>query len=770
MTLSHTITIVLVWLAAVSEAISAATPQLTILHEGVGDILPIGRPAGIQVLIDPGDLTPGTYLLEWETETPDGDTLVKQRAIPLAGQPATAWIYNVVPRGEDSAGRIRVRRQGEAIPLLTSPIGSTAGMTGQLPEGSDLMLVVGSRGFGLESYDAATNPMDPRWSHIDSRVKLLTPDELPDRPEGLSAASTLLWTGDQEVPDPHRESVIQDWMEAGGHLIVSIPDRGRGGRFARTGGSLHALLPDLPEQEALYTSQILQLLSPDQLRITPGTEMTCRPFPATTSGTGPWHTVLNLPDGRPIAIARPVGHGRLTLIGLDLTSPIVQGARSDGAAQGPLPAAATFWNPVLARRGDAPTLRELAAISKIARKSSNLWGTSVQDSQIAWATRRTVAAGSRLSIVILWLGICWLIGGPVLWIVLGRLHRRDLAWPIFAILGGIGGVIGWFAGLVVSLQSPEALHMSIVDKVVGTPESMVRSWIDVRIPGVNTHELSVPAEEGRGMLAPWIPSGQPAIGFADSDTLIADVNRPESLPIKARSTSTSVQLEWIGPLAPDSSLPEIEIVQPVHVSPNGLEGTLRYSGPRPLKNVSVVWIQSRRYPRETSPITWTNAVDSGHMPVVAWSWKLSRPVNPEQEFSLQALKGPQLAQSLADHVQSLKRSSGVHIGTIETATTFEILTLYRLATPPGWQMDPNTVGSQQIHADVHRVFGSQLDLGARLGSPMLLISGFIDDTDLPVPLLLDESPIQATGGLTMLRWILPLPDVSPTVEQWPPRQ
>ena len=68
---------------------NAGPPQLSIRQAGVGNVLPVGQPTGIEVLVDPGDLAPATYILEWESTTPDGDALLYQRRIPLAGKSCT---------------------------------------------------------------------------------------------------------------------------------------------------------------------------------------------------------------------------------------------------------------------------------------------------------------------------------------------------------------------------------------------------------------------------------------------------------------------------------------------------------------------------------------------------------------------------------------------------------------------------------------------------------------------------------------------------------
>jgi len=760
----RTVAVAIVLLAASDNAAADVAPEMTILQAGPGDILPAGRPTGIQVQIDPGDLEAGTYLLEWETETPDGDVLLWQRAIPLAGATTNPWLYGVAPTSFESSGRIRLRRQEDSSPLISLPLVDNLRTVNRLPEGAELLLVIGNQRFGLEAYDIASTSTHYPWSAIDTSVRSLSPSDVPDRPEGLAGASTILCPGSQESLGAHRENVLRNWMQAGGHLIVSLSALGRGDRFAQVDGPIHDLLPPIPEQETLYASQLAPLLSPDALRISPGTETTCRTFPSTTTGDPTWQTVLNLPDGRPLAIARSVGHGRLTLIGLDLTAGILRQFKCEDGPQGTIPAAATFWNPILARRGDAPTPREINEIYAAKGTPAMHLGVPLNDEPVAYATRRTVTVGGRISIVMLWMTACWFIGGPILWICLGRFGRREYAWPLFALLGAAGGAIGWTAGVFMNLQDAEAIHFSLVDQVAGTPERLVRSWIDVRIPGTSTHDLSVPVTDAQAILAPWIESRQQTLGFADADTLVTDVLHPEVLPVKSRSTSTGVQVEWIGLPDHESLIPTLTLVDPVRFNSDGPRGTLRYTGPAPLKDVSIVWIQGRRYPRNTPPGKWTDPVDAGHMPVKAWAWKLSAPIEPDHTISLNNLNPPALEQYLADHAQSVQTSVGFQQFEIEPKRGMDLLSVFRYATPPDWQLAPENAGMSVRYVELKRAFGTHLDLGARLGTPMLLVTGFVQGSKLPVPLLLDGEPVHTTQGTTFLRWIFPLPDVSPILE------
>jgi hypothetical protein len=109
------------------------------------------------------------------------------------------------------------------------------------------------------------------------------------------------------------------------------------------------------------------------------------------------------------------------------------------------------------------------------------------------------------------------------------------------------------------------------------------------------------------------------------------------------------------------------------------------------------------------------------------------------------------------------RAFGASASSNARRAALEALGLYRLSTPPPWQtveegmMDPPWL--------VQRNFGAGLDLGAQLGSPMLLVSGFIKDTALPIPLYLDGTRITLPRGETMLRWTTPLPDVPSRPQQ-----
>jgi len=744
----------------------AVPPELSIQQAGVGDILPIGRTAGLEVLVTPGDLEPGTYLLEWERITPDGDRLLYQRRIPLAGGPVRAWIHGPVPRHDVRSMPVRLRRADDLAVLASTNLQLTPGTGMTLAEGTELILVVGQRRFGLEGYESTTPDSAPVWSQIATTLRTIDADELPDRLDGLSGVSTMLWTGSTEGLDRARASVLRGWMEAGGHLIISLPSVGDPWRLGASEGPWRDLLPWPPRATQLRSEHIAPILSPDALLGPVDTTVAIRVFGSTvgTSTPTPWHTVLELPDDQPLAIARAVGFGRLTVIGLDVAEP----ALLQFQAAGPLPSPAVFWNPILARRGDAPTPRQdRAAMDAGLAAGPPAKLIELTDEVVAGSIRQTVAAGGRLLFVLGWLAVCWLIGGPVLWRVLGRMNRQQLSWPIFTLLAAGGAALAAAAGGFMSLQAAEARHFTILEQVAGTPRHHVRSWIDLRLPGTGEHLMSVERQPGeRPRLRHWVEQSQSSVSFADTRTLQVDADTPEFLPVQARSTAIGLALDWFGVLDPEDWGGVFWVVDPVTPTPNRdagppLRGIIQSELPAPLRNVSIMWIEARHPPSRTQPLPWKQASEAGHMPARVWWWKLSGEIPPKGQISLGQLPGAsektaaaaQLDAAMASHERAFGAASSSQTQRWNAA---ELLSLYRLVTPPQWQTAERASAAQWTMA--HRRFGADLDLGAQLGTPMLIVTGFLGEADLPIPLMIDGQAMNQPQGETMVRWFLPMPD------------
>jgi hypothetical protein len=501
--------------------------------------------------------------------------------------------------------------------------------------------------------------------------------------------------------------------------------------------------------------------------------MPIRTFGPTTDGEEPtpWHTVLALPDGHPFAVARPVGFGRLTVIGFDVAAPALLQFRVDQAAAGPLPAPSVFWNAVLARRGDAPSpAQDRIAMTQGVAAGAPPTLIEFTDEVVGEPIRQTVTAGGRLLFVLTWLAVVWLIGGPLLWRILSKIHRRQLAWPLFALLAVGGAALAAAAGGLMTLQAAEGRHFTILEHVAGTPRHHVQSWIDLRLPGTGEHLLSVERQAGeRPRLTHWIEQRQAGVSFADTRTLQVDADTPDRLPVQARSTAVGLALDWFGVLHPEDFGGVFWVVDPVRPAPNAgsgapLRGIIQSELPGTLRDVSIVWIEARTEPTRTPPLPWKDAAKAGRMPVRAWWWKLANDIEPKAQVGLGQLPAPTSVISLTLQLNEALNRQSRPFGTGPLTSSdrrfaIELLGLYRLATPPQWQTDEKQTTPPWIMAT--RLFGEELDLGARLGTPMLMVTGFIDSADLPIPLMIDGEAMNPPQGEIFVRWFLPMPDRHP---------
>ena len=151
------------------------------------------------------------------------------------------------------------------------------------------------------------------------------------------------------------------------------------------------------------------------------------------------------------------------------------------------------------------------------------------------------------------------------------------------------------------------------------------------------------------------------------------------------------------------------------------------------------------------------------MPVRIWNWRLDEWL-PGHVLDLSGLdhaeghRNARLEDRLAMNADGLSKSVDDD-GHAEA----EALSLFSLHAPPEWVA--TEAGTAIDSVVMRRSFGQSLDLGAQLGSPTLLITGFLDDAPLPIPLTVDDRPVTDSRGKTMVRWRIPLPDRPPIVAQ-----
>ena len=90
---------------------------------------------------------------------------------------------------------------------------------------------------------------------------------------------------------------------------------------------------------------------------------------------------------------------------------------------------------------------------------------------------------------------------------------------------------------------------------------------------------------------------------------------------------------------------------------------------------------------------------------------------------------------------------------------FQALGTYHLLSPPPWMTVEAQVGQTgRRWSTLKREVGHELDLSHWMSRPVLIITGFLEQSELPLPLLVNGDMEVPSDGLVMVRWIMPLPE------------
>ncbi|MCH2139907.1 MAG: hypothetical protein MK100_02600 [Phycisphaerales bacterium] len=744
---------------------SSAAPTIEILEPGIGGVLPLGQPGAIKIRVDPDGLDGGTYHLEWVSETPEGDQLVRGLPLPLGGTPVDATLFGDVPPNKEATVTIRLRNPdgGDLVAATTiRPMDATL-----LTPGEEFIVVIGDQRFGLQQYDESRSERVP-WTDQFATVRAVTINELPRHDPPLDVISSIVVTGSSLPRDPDRLTQLRAWMERGGHLIISLPSTSNDWALGQPNGPWSDLLPKSSEVSSIPMWALANVISPDPIQPKERDSLAVRTFAEDIRSDPYWHVIHNSATGDPLTIAKGVGLGRLTVSGLDITSPLTSGFSLTEDATGALPSAATFWKPVLARRDIAPTPRQIRlALEQSPRNPTPAREVNLNGSSASQNTRSTVETTGRVIAVLAWLAFCWLICGPLIWTVVNRRQRQDLAWPLFGAISLMGAFVAWALGSTLGLNHVQTRHFSVVDIVPHEQIAKTQSWIELGLPGDGEQLVSSSAEDlYSGWIAPWQHPDDATFGFSNTQPLFADLNKPLAMPVQARGTALGLMLNAM------SARPvgNLEVIDPLRTKSSGsatsLTGSIRNELNATLSDVSIVWVEARYMPHASIPTGKVDASEGGQMPVRIWNWRLDEWL-PGHVLDLSGLdhaeghRNARLEDRLAMNADGLSKSVDDD-GNAEA----EALSLFSLHAPPEWVA--TEAGTAIDSVVMRRSFGQSLDLGAQLGSPTLLITGFLDDSPLPIPLTVDDRPVTDSRGKTMVRWRIPLPDRPPIVAQPPP--
>ncbi len=282
----------------------------------------------------------------------------------------------------------------------------------------------------------------------------LSADDLPDRAEAWAPLDRLVWQDtDAAQLSGQQVDALRGWVAAGGRLIIIGGTNGA--------GALSAFPDDLLPYRPAATVDVASSALAGLLGPLPG-EPTEVPALAGTLTSG---RALATSGGQAIAAERTVGSGIVTLLGFDPSASWLAGSTS----------LQSLWRRLLP-----------------ARTSSDAGGIS-DDSQLvsAVATLPSLALPPLGGLIAILAAYIVLIG-PLTYLILRRLDRREWAWVTMPALIGLFAIGAYGYGSAVRGTDVIVNEVAVVRGQPDTVLGQARVYLGVFSPTRGTYQLSVP--------------------------------------------------------------------------------------------------------------------------------------------------------------------------------------------------------------------------------------------------------------------------------------
>ena len=381
--------------------------------------------------------------------------------------------------------------------------------------------------------------VDPRVAA--PAVVSMSPEDLPARVEAWSAIDRLVWQDvDTAKLEPEQMAALRTWLGLGGRLVI-------------LGGSTGATtLGNLPDDLLPYRPTGTVDASPaDVTSLLGGAVEVDRSVPA-LGGTLIGGTVLGRSGDAVIAAERTIGQGRTMIIGIDPTSKEVAGT----------PAAQALW-----RR--AMPLAASAVVNPLALPD---------DSGIVSALNNLPAVGLPPLEQLATLLIAYIVlVGPVNYLVLRRLDRREWAWltmPLLIVIFSVGAF-----GLGRALKGSDTIinTIAIVRGAAGAEAGLGQVYVGVFSPSRRTFDVSV---GGGALLSNPISVQQQGAGAAPLDILLGD---------PARVRGYAIGFGVLRGFRAETALPVPKVESDLALNDGRLQGSVTNTSEKALEDAAVVY-------------------------------------------------------------------------------------------------------------------------------------------------------------------------------------
>jgi hypothetical protein len=293
----------------------------------------------------------------------------------------------------------------------------------------------------------------PNQNQVAPAVLSLTPDDLPERVEAWGAIDRIVWqdVDSERLSTPQRDA-LRGWVAGGGRLVIA------GGTVGPK--ALSAFPDSLLPYRPVVTGDVPPASLSGILGQLPATATT---LPALSGSLIAGRTLASVGD-QVVAAERPYGAGSVTLIGFDPTVDWI--ARTDTSGN--------LWRRLLpARTGGGLTFSD-----------DNLLVNAV--SQLP-----TLALPPITGLLALLIAYILLIG-PVNYLILKRLDRREWAWVTMPALIVVFAAGAYAYGAALRGSDVIVNEIAIVRGAPGATEGAAQAYLGVFSPTRSVYQLTVP--------------------------------------------------------------------------------------------------------------------------------------------------------------------------------------------------------------------------------------------------------------------------------------
>jgi hypothetical protein len=501
-------------------------------------VLSLGEP----VILDAADVTPReSWLYYWPR--PDDNDLHGIKSVAVLDATGTQVLATLSTLTSLGGG-------GEAIGI--GPIDELNHRS------SRFVVVLGPTRAAFSSFDGSyggTANVVSAWAQ--------QPTDLPDNVLGYDGVDTVVWEADHvpasDLPPDFQLKALLAWVRAGGHLIISVSSQAQ--EFLKGDSRLREALPmtftgvrelTLDDLHTLVGAQDLAGSTAPITQVTGTLRADARPVAGTT---GPAGSILNK---NPLAVTGLYGQGAITVITVDVTNPALAEHISDHDW-------ILFWSQMAgwqvglgldsvltrAEYDDQRTVKKIESPVTLPAVELHIGDDIPSLVDVAEATQ------VRLLVAVLFLGLYWLIAGPIGHLILRAYKIVHWSWWIF---GGTVLVAAGAAGLIVfflQLTRYDLRHKTILLGTVNSKEVTAISYYGIFAPASGNLTVSQPPpppasspagnEGGLSYLAPMcMPTNESVKPFADPQSYRLSNDDPNAPNPVFRSTLKKMQGRWAG--------------------------------------------------------------------------------------------------------------------------------------------------------------------------------------------------------------------------------